>query len=61
MHFVRNMVSASVSEIGNMEMAISTCEDNEGVAAGSIIFFNPSFCGAPCPDLSAAVTVGGID
>jgi len=61
MHFVRNMVSASVSEIVNMKMAISTCEDNEGVAAGSIDFFNPSFCGAPCPDLSTAVTVGGID
>ncbi len=49
MHFVTNMVSASVSEIGNMEMAISTCEDNEGVAAGSIDFFNPSFWGEPCP------------
>jgi len=51
MHFVRSMVSASVSKIGNMEMVISTCEDNEGIAAGSIDFFNPSFCGAPCPDL----------
>jgi hypothetical protein len=61
MHFVRNMVSASVSEISNIEMAISTCEDNEGVAAGSIDFFFPSFCGAPCPDLSTDVTVGGID
>jgi hypothetical protein len=61
MHFVTNMVSASVSEIGNMEMAISTCEDNEGVAAGSIDFFNPSFYGASRPDLSTAVTVGGTD
>jgi hypothetical protein len=43
MHLVRNMVSASVSEIGNMEMAISTCEDNEGVAAGSIDFLTPVF------------------
>jgi hypothetical protein len=43
MHFVRNMVSASVSEIGNMEMAISTCENNEGVAAGSIDFLTPVF------------------
>jgi hypothetical protein len=43
MHFVRNMVSASVSEISNIEMAISTCEDNEGVAAGSIDFFSPVF------------------